>query len=132
MAHRLPVHTPPAADNAFDVLRGAGARHSEETLLRLGRGDPRDRPHLGVGDLTTPESLRQARQRPERAGHAHTLSRRARIQSNAPAQPGSARAEAMVPAAARVEVSDAIEQSRRGGLEVRRELRDLITETIQL
>src|SRR5262249_50231691 len=46
--------------------------------------------------------------------------------------PVRARAEAMAPAAARVELADEVEQPRGGGVEVRRQLGDLVTETLQL
>src|SRR4029077_6510425 len=48
------------------------------------------------------------------------------------AQPGSAGAETSVPAALVVEFSDQLEEPRGGGVEVCRELRDLITEAVQV
>ncbi len=71
----LPVHPTPAADDALDVLGGARARHREQALFGLGRGDARHRPHLGVRDLAARERLGQARQGGERARDAHALAR---------------------------------------------------------
>jgi hypothetical protein len=50
---------------------------------------------------------------------------------DAPRQPVRARAEAVAPAAAGVELADQIEQARGSGIEVRRELGDLVAETVQ-
>jgi hypothetical protein len=56
----------------------------------------------------------------------------AELQADTPSEPVSARAKAIVPAAAVVELTDQIEQSRGGGVEMRSKLRDLITEALEL
>src|SRR2546428_11729162 len=70
--------------------------------------------------------------RAERAGHADTLARRARVEPDAPGQPRGARAESVAPAAARVEVAEEVEQVSGGGVEVGGQLGDLVAEAIQL
>ena len=44
----LPVHAPPAADDALDVFRGAGLTDREQSLLGFRRGDARQSPNLRV------------------------------------------------------------------------------------
>jgi hypothetical protein len=51
---------------------------------------------------------------------------------HAPREPGGTGAKAVAPAAARVELADEIEQARGGGVEVRGQLRDFITESIEV
>src|SRR5437899_7108735 len=70
--------------------------------------------------------------RAERAGHADTLARRARVEPDAPGQPRGARAESVAPAAARVEVADEVEQVSGGGVEVGGQLGDLVAEPLEL
>jgi hypothetical protein len=53
-------------------------------------------------------------------------------QTNAPAQPVGAGAKAVAPAADFVECPDEVEEARRGRVEVDCELRDLISEPIDL
>ncbi len=53
----LPVHLPPAAHDALDVLGRAGAADRQQPLLRLGCGDAGQRPDLGVRELTAAERL---------------------------------------------------------------------------
>src|SRR5947207_2941577 len=72
------------------------------------------------------------RQRPERARHPDVLPGRARREPHAPGEPGGAGAEAVVPAAARVELANEVEQVRGGGVEVRGQLGDLVAQPIQL
>jgi len=128
----LGVHPAPAAHDPLDVLRRPGAPHPEQPLLGLRGGHAGERPHLGVREFSSGEGLGQPRQRAERAGHPDALAGRARVEPDAPTQPGGAGAEAAVPAAAGVELSDQVEQVRGGGVEVRRQLGDLVTEPIQL
>jgi hypothetical protein len=128
---RLPVDATPAAHDPLDVLRGASARHGKQALFRLGRGDTRHRPHLGVRDPAALERLRQTGQRPERARHAHPLPSRSEVEPHAPAQPRGARSEPGVPAPAGVELPDAIEQARGRGLEVGGKLGDLIAQAVE-
>src|SRR5437899_3175392 len=70
--------------------------------------------------------------RAERAGHANTLARRARVEPDAPGQPRGARAESIAPTFARVEFADEIEQTSGGRVEVSGQLGDLVAEAIQL
>src|SRR5205814_2719479 len=51
---------------------------------------------------------------------------------HAPREPGCAGAEAVVPAAARVELADQVKQVRGGSLDMRRQLGDLVAQPIQL
>ena len=78
------------------------------------------------------ERLGQERQRPEGARHTDSLAGGPEVESHAPAQPGGARAESAVPAAAGVEIADQIEEAGGGGLEVRRQLGDLVAQPVQL
>ena len=128
----LAVHSPPAADDELDVLGGAGAADREQALLGLRRRDARQCTDLGVRQLAAGEGLRQARQRTKRARHADVLACGARLESDAPRQPVGARAKAIAPAAARVELADEIEQVRGGGVEMSGELSDLVAEVLEL
>jgi hypothetical protein len=56
----------------------------------------------------------------------------ARSEADAPGEPLGAGAEAVGPAAAGVELADEREQAGRRGLEMRRELGDLVTQAIEL
>ena len=132
LGFRLAIHPAPAADDTLDVLGGAGPANGEESFFRLDRRDTRQRPDLGVRQLTACERLRQPRQRAERAGHSDALARRAPIEPDAPRQPLGAREEAGIPAAALVELADEVEQSRRGGVEMGGQLGDLVAETLEL
>ena len=67
----------------------------------------------------------------ERVCHANALAGRAEIETDAPAQPGRARAEAVVPAFARVELADEVKEPSGRGIEVGRELGDLVAESIE-
>jgi hypothetical protein len=60
------------------------------------------------------------------------LTRCTRREANPPRQPLRARAKAVAPTTARVELPDQIEQPRGGGIEMCGELRDLVTELLQL
>ena len=131
LGFRLAIHPAPAADDALDVLGGAGPANGEESFFRLDRRNTRQRPDLGVRQLTACERLRQPRQRAERAGHSDALARRAPIEPDAPRQPLGAREEARIPAIARVEL-DEVEQARGGGVEMGGQLGDLIAETLEL
>jgi hypothetical protein len=104
----LAIHASPPADDALDMLGGAGAADRQQALLGLRRRHPRERADLGVGQLAVRECLGQPRQRGERPRHAHLLAGRAEVESNAPRQPLGAGAKAVVPAAADVKVADEI------------------------
>ena len=127
-----PVHPAPAAHDPLHVGGGARSAHRQQPRFRLGSGHPGQRPHLRVRQLPAGERLRQERQRAERVRHPHALPGRARVEPDAPGEPGGAGAEARVPAAAGVELADQGEQARGGGVEMRRQLGDLVTKSIQL
>ena len=127
----LAVDASPAAHDALDVLRRAGAADRQQALFRLGRGHAGQRPDLGVGELAARERRRQLRQLLQRACHADALARRAHVEAHTPGEPVGARAEAVVPAVAGVELADEIEEARGGGLEVHGELRDLVAELVE-
>ena len=100
------IHSPPAANDPLDVGGGAGPPDREQCFLGLGRRHPRQRPDLRIRQLTAGERLGEPRQRPERACHADPLAGSAPIESHAPAEPRGARAEAGVPAAAGIELTN--------------------------
>src|SRR5438105_3729726 len=128
----LPVHPPPAADDPLDVLCRARAPHRQQSLFGFGRGHARQGPDLGVRQLCPGEGLGQQGQRAEGARHPHVLAGRPGGEPHAPGQPGGAATEAVVPAAARVELADEIEQASGGGAEVGRQLSNLVAEPIEL
>ncbi len=124
------VDTTPAADDALDVAGRAGSAHGEQPLLSLGRGHAGQCPHLRVGELAAGERLGQPGQRAERARHTDPLAGGAQVHSDAPGQPVGAGAETGVPAAARVELTDEVEQPRGGSLQMRGQLGDLVAQSI--
>ena len=101
-------------------------------VLGLRGGDAGELANLGVGQLAAGEGLREPRQRAEGAGHAHVLAGRARREPHAPGQPGGAGAEAIVPAAAGVELADEVEQASGGRFQMHRQLGDLVAQAIEL
>src|SRR5262245_60707511 len=127
-----PIQASPPTDDLLDMLGGACLTDGEQSLLGLCRGHARQRADLGVRQLAASESLPEQWQRSEGAGHADVLTRGAGLEPDAPGEPVRARAEAMAPAAARVELADEIEQPRGGRIEVGRKLGGLVTETLQL
>ena len=127
----LAVHSAPAAHDALDVAGGAGAPDCQQALFRLQCGDASQRAHLRVRELAPLQGLGQSRQACQRTRHPHALARRAQVEPHAPAQPGRARAESGVPALAGVEFADELQQASGGGVEVGRQLGDLIAESIE-
>jgi hypothetical protein len=113
------VDATPAADDALDVASRAGATYGKQPLFSLGRGHTGQRPHLRVGKLAVGERFGQPGERAERTRHADPLAGGAQIHSNAPRQPVGAGAEPGVPAVARVEFTDQLEQARGGSLQMR-------------
>ncbi len=128
----LTIHTTPAANDPLDVSGGAGPTHRQQPLFGLGSGHAGQRPHLGVRELPAGESPGQQRQRAEGVRHADALAGRARVEPHSPGEPGCAGAEAGVPAGAGVELANQVQKVRGGGLEVRRQLGDLVTQPIDL
>ena len=125
------IHPPPAADDPLDVLGGAGPADSEQPLFGLRRSDAGQRADFRIRQLAAGERAGQQRQRAERQRDANALAGGAGIEADAPRQPRGARTEAVGPAAARVEFSDEIEEVRRRGVQMRRQVRDLVAEAIQ-
>src|SRR5262249_61260536 len=68
-----PVYSPPAADDALDVLCGAGPPDLEQSLLGLRSGHARERADLRVRELAPRERLRQAREGPPRTRDPNAL-----------------------------------------------------------
>jgi hypothetical protein len=68
----------------------------------------------------------------ECARHAHVLARCPGREADPPRQPLGARAKAVSPAAAGVELTDQLEEACGGGVEVRGELGDLVAESFEL
>ncbi len=128
---RLSVHAAPAPDDAFDVLGGASAADRKQSLLGLRRGYTGQRSNLGVGEFAVRQCLPEPRQVFQSARDANALSRRAQVQADAPRQPRCARAEAVVPPLANVELADEIEKPHRGRVEVDGQLRDLVAQLLE-
>src|SRR5439155_6270748 len=91
----------------------------------------RQSPELRVRKLAAGQGLAEQGQCAEGARHPHVLAGRARGEPDAPRQPVRTRAEAVAPSAAGVELAIQIEQAGGGGVEVRRQLGDLVAESIQ-
>src|SRR5688572_9714955 len=100
---------------------GSRAPDRQQSSLRLGCGDPGQRPDLGVGELAALQ----------RAGYPYPLPGRARIQTDPPREPVGARAEADVPTSPIIELSDECEEPHDGRIDMRGELGDLVTETLE-
>jgi len=54
------IHPPPAAHDALDVLRSAGAPDAQQPLLGLRRRDASERPDLGVRELAAREGSQES------------------------------------------------------------------------
>src|SRR6266550_708561 len=126
------VDPPPAAHDALDVLGGAGLADLEQALLGFRSRHTRESADLRVRQLTAGEGVGQARERAEGARHADALAGGTGVEPDAPRQPRGARAKAGVPAVASVEFADEIKELRGGGVEVSRQLGDLIAESIEI
>jgi trans-aconitate 2-methyltransferase len=80
LALDLPEPVDAVFSNAVFHLRcGGELRHLHQLVLDFRPGDPRDRPHLGVTQLTTAELLPHKREPTKRPCHPHVLTGRARI-----------------------------------------------------
>src|SRR5688572_19791753 len=110
---------------------GSRAPDRQQSSLRLGCGDAGQRPDLGVGELAALQRPGQEGQSPERAGYPYPLPGRARIQTDPPREPVGARAEADVPTSPIIELSDECEEPHDGRIDMRGELGDLVTETLE-
>ena len=123
------VHAPPRADHLLNVRRGAGQGDVEQRLLGLGRGHAGDGAQLRVGDGAALHGVAQLGQLGQGARDAHVLAGGAGGETDAPAQPGGARGEAL-PAAAGVELSDQDQQLPGGRLDAGGQLGDPVTERL--
>ena len=127
----LAIDASPAAHDPLDVRGRAAAPHPEQPRFGLRRGDAGQGPDLGVRQLPAGERLGQQRQRRQGARYADLLAGRTEVESDPPAQPVGAGAEPVAPAAAGIELADEVEEARGGGLEMRRQLGDLIAQPVQ-
>ena len=128
---RFAIHATPAANDALDVLRRAGATDREQPRLDVWRRHTGEGADLGVRQLAAGERLGEPWQRREGAGHTDLLTGRAEIEADAPGEPLGTGPKAGVPAAAGVEVSDEIEQARGCRVEMRGELGDLVPDALE-
>ena len=83
-------------------------------------------------DSSPRASAGQERQRAQGARHADLLPGGAEVEPHPPAQPVGAGAEPVAPAPAGVELADEVEEASGGGIEVRRQLGDLVAQAVQL
>ncbi len=127
----LPVHPPPAPHDPLDVGGRPGPPHRQQPCLGRRRGHPGQRPDLGVRELAAGERLGQRGQRSQGARHPDLLPGRPQIEPHPPAEPLGAGAKAGVPASPGVEGPDQVEEAGGGGLQVRRQLGDLVAEPVQ-
>ena len=128
----MPVHLPPAAHDPLHVGGRALPPHDQQSLFSLGCGHAGKRSDLGVRQLAARECLGHERQRAECVRDPDSLSRGTQVEADAPRQPLCARAEARVPTRPRVELADQVEKPRGRGVEVRRQLGDLVAQPIEL
>ena len=128
---RFAIHATPAANDALDVLRRAGAADREQPRLDVWRRHAGEGADLGVRQLAAGERLGQPRQRGQGPGHADLLAGRAEIEADAPGEPLGTGPKAGVPAAAGIEVPDQIEQACGGRIEVGRELGDRVANALE-
>src|SRR5205823_14258524 len=103
-----------------------------QRLFGLWRRDASQRPAFRVRELAACERLRHPWQGAQRARHADALAGRAPIEAYTPREPLGAGAEAGVPAGARVELADELEQPRGRRIEVRREPGHLAAQPLEL
>jgi hypothetical protein len=68
----------------------------------------------------------------ERPRHADVLASRDRAEPDAPRQPGGTGVKPIAPTLAGVELADEIEQPRRRGVEMSRQLGDLVAKPLEL
>jgi len=115
-----PVHRTPAAHDPLDMRSRARAPHPEEPRFGLRRRHPCEGADLGVRQLSTGQGLGQERQCPKGAGDPDAFTGRAQVEPRPPGEPRGAGAKARVPAAARVELPNQVQEARGGGVEVRR------------
>jgi len=117
-----------AATSTTCAERGSRAAGRFPALLR----HTRESADLCVRQPAAGEGVRQPRECAESARHPDALARGAQIEPDAPRQPRGARAEAGVPATARVEFADEVQELRDGGVEVSGHLGDLIAKPIEI
>jgi hypothetical protein len=87
---------------------------------------------LGVGELAAGQGLGDEGQGAEGAGDADVLAGGAGGEADTPGEPGGTGGEAVGPAALGVEDADEVEEARDGGIEVGRQLGDLIAHVFEV
>ena len=90
-----PVQAAPLADHSLHVEGGAVVGEGQQFGLVVRGGDPREGPHLRVGDLALGERARDQRQGGETAGDADLLAGRPEGDGGAPGEPVGAGAAAV-------------------------------------
>src|SRR5438309_10312070 len=112
--HAVPAR--PTASSRSSVS-GVATRVRARTLAY--ESSPRARAPARSGSVSSARATRDA------------LTRRAQIEPHAPRQPLGAGAEAVAPAAARIELADEVEEACGRGVEMSRQLGDLVTQSIE-
>ena len=128
----LPVHAPPAPHDALDMGGRAAPPNAEQPPFRLRGRHACQGADLGIRELPAAERLGQSGERPQGARNSNAFARRTQVEPHSPAQPGRAGAKSGVPSAARVELANQVEEAGGGGLEVRRQLGDVIAQSVQI
>ena len=128
----VPIDVSPRAYDALNVFGSTGPTDLEQPLFGLRRRDTSQRPNLGIRYLPARKGLREQGQRTERASHPNVFACRTRCKSNAPREPSRARPEAIPPATTRVEVTNEVEETGGGGIEVSAQFGDLVAQSFKL
>src|SRR5206468_9107025 len=106
--------------------------HGQQSCFSLRRGHTGQRSDLRVRQFASGERLGHERQRAECVRDPDPLSRGTQVEPYPPGEPLCARAEARVPTRPRVELADQVEKPRGRGVEVRRQLGDLVAQPVEL
>ena len=130
-ARRLNQREPTA--DPLELRRGRAERHLAERLLVVGGRDARHRAYLGVAEPARAKKVVDARQPAERERDADPFARGPGREPEPPAQPVGARTRARDrPGAELVEAPHQREHPMGGGVEVRRERRELALDVVGL
>jgi hypothetical protein len=122
-------HPPVRPNRPLELGRGHVPSELEQLLLVARLGDPGQRPHLGVRQLTTREGRVDQRQLVQAARDAHVLACRSRRQRAAPGQPLGRRA--CCKATAPIDLGHELEPAAGPRVDVRGEHRDLVLELVE-
>jgi hypothetical protein len=119
-------HAPVRPHDRLQLGGGRMQGDLEQIGLGVGRRHPRDRPHLRVAQLATPERRPQVRKLRQSPRHSHLLAGSPRADTAAVGEPVSARPAAPFgPRLPAIELSDKFEPASRGRVDVASELGDL-------